>query len=775
MTMRTTNTIGLALLAAIACKGDDAASTSGGAIEQTAQDVDRWAATPATAPAPDQAAALEPMKKEAEERADVKYKVGGKGAASGYGKLDGDEDGKDKNGDPKPGRGARPRPEGVTRSWFPETFLFAPLVVTDGTGAATHTVRVPDRLTTWRVLALGHSRTGAQGGALTSFLGTLPTYVDLVVPPTLVIGDQVRLPVQLVNTTNAPVATALTIAAENATLTGGSGVFTIPAEGSVVEYVTLRAERAGIVSIRAELGDADAVVRTIEVVPAGRPVRITRTGTLAAPRSLTIEGPAGADPATATARLLVYPGALALLRSELAVSTARSSVADDGYALLLAGRAPALLGALGDTADPVALRDLTIVAAQRVIRHARTLDVYRAPLLAEAALAHPDNPVLQRLGERAVGALVQGQRPDGTFGGETGWTLQRVLIATADGTRAVAAAKTTPAERQRAQRVAVLAAGAFERNADAVTDPYTSAAMLATGAVGGAFAETLRGRVREAIKATDDGAKYLEVGPGVVRTDGSAPSRAEATALAALALAGVPDAPLADLGATLLGSYDPHRGWGDGATNLVCLQAVLAIFKDPVPASVKVALAMDGAELATGALDRDAVREVMALGGAAPALAGGHTWTLTAEPAVPGLGYALTLEAFVPWEKQTVQAGLELALPATMTATVGRPAEIAVTAIAPSGMPLHIQQSLPAGVQVDRPSLEALVAAGTIERFDTADGTIDLYVPAMQPGQTFTARYRVIPTLAGTLRSSASRIEGGGHEFLVPPAVWTIK
>src|SRR6185503_8110236 len=102
------------------------------------------------------------------------------------------------------------------------------------------------------------------------------------------------------------------------------------------------------------------------------------------------------------------------------------------------------------------------------------------------------------------------------------------------------------------------------------------------------------------------------------------------------------------------------------------------------------------------------------------------------EPAVPGLGYALTLVAYVPWETQTVQAGLELALPATMAATVGRPADIALTAIAPSGMPLHIQQSLPAGVQVDRPSLDALVAAGTIERFDTADGTIDLYVPALQ-------------------------------------------
>ena len=40
---------------------------------------------------------------------------------------------------------------------------------------------MPDRLTTWRVLALAHSRGGAQGGATTSFLAgtTQPTPVWL--------------------------------------------------------------------------------------------------------------------------------------------------------------------------------------------------------------------------------------------------------------------------------------------------------------------------------------------------------------------------------------------------------------------------------------------------------------------------------------------------------------------------------------------------------------------------------------------------------------------
>ena len=662
--------------------------------------------------------------------------------------------------------------ETPTRSWFPETFLFEPLIVTDDNGNATTTVKVPDRLTTWRVLALAHSRTGSQGGATTTFLGTLPTYVDLVVPPFLVVGDEVKLPIQIINTTPSPVTSTLVLEAKNATVGNAGGPRTVPAEGSIVEYVTLKAERAGTIALKAGLVGTDAVVRTIDVVPSGKPITTTRAGTLAAPRTLTIEGPAASDPTTDRVRLLVFPGALALLRSELGVSTARSGIADDSYALLLAGRAPALLASLGDTPDPVALRELSIVTGQRAIRHGRTLDVMNATLLTEAALAHPNNPVLTRLGERAAAYLAEHQRPDGTFAGATGWTVQRVLIATAEATRAVGASSTN---RHRTQAVRAKAAGAFERNHAVVEDAYTAAAMLASGAVKGELADKLRERVLKGIADATDGAKYLTVGAGVVRADGNVPSTAEATALAVLALQGDPKAPLADLGATLLGSYSPIYGWGDGRANLLCMQAVLELFKAPVPADVKITLTMDGKPIAEGQLDRSKLREVLALEAAAPGIAGPHTWAVTAEPAVAGLGFSLALNSWVPWPKETVKQGLELALPATLVGSVGKPIDLNITAIAPSGMELHVQQSLPAGVQVDTPSLRALVEAGTISRFTTADGKLDLYVPALSPGQTFTAKVRVVPTLAGKLKSSASSIEAGGHRFDVPPTEWTVR
>jgi len=767
------------LAAAVACKGGDKAPAASGAAEHSkaSGSGDSWGPPPVE-PMVDQERSNEAMSLE-------EGKLGKKDGdrADGQFQMHGNAAGEDEApaADAPAQKGQGNQPEGLTRAWFPETFLFAPLVVTDDNGAATVPVRVPDRLTTWRVLALAHSRTGAQGGAVTSFLGTLPTYVDPIVPPTLVVGDDVRIPIQLVNTTDAAVTSALGISAENATVTGPQGVRTIPAGGSKLEYARLRVDHAGTVSVRVTLGDTDAVVRTIEVVPSGRPVVTTRSGTLAAPRTLTIPGEPGADPTTGRIRVRAYPGALALLRSELGVSTDRSGVADDAYALLLAGRATELLAALGDSANPEAIRDLSILTAQRAIRDARTLDVDTASLLAEAALAHPDNPVLQRLGERALDYLARAQRPDGTFAGGNGETVQRVLVATADATRAVRSATTattaTVADQQRATGVAVRAAGAFERNAIHVEDGYTAAAILASGAVTGSLADELRTRVLGSIKAADDGAKFLEVGDGVVRADGTVPSTIEATAFAVLALAGDPKAPLADLGATLLGGYDLVHGWGDGRTNLVAMRAVIELFKDPVPDNVRITLTMDGTPVVEGILDRAHIREVLALDAAVPApgLAGAHEWKLVADPPVPGLGYSLQLESWVPWQKQATQGGVELALPETVAAVVGQPTTIAVTAIAPSGMDLHIQQALPTGVQVDTPSLQALVDAGTITRFVAADGTVDLYIAALDPGAMFSAKYRVVPTLAGTLHTTASMIEAGATTFHVPPSTWTVR
>ena len=274
----------------------------------------------------------------------------------------------DAKGAPSDGELAAKPAAPVTRAWFPESFLFDPLVVTDAAGKATVDLTVPDRLTSWRVLALAHSREGAQAGAVVSFLGTLPTYVDPVIPSYLLAGDEVRLPVQVVNTTDKEVTQTLHLSAEGATLTGPDAEVKVAPGGNAVRFAQLDAKRPGPAMLKAVLGDTDAVVRTFSVMPNGRSVVLSRGGTLASPRDVKLTADADAEPDSAKVRLTVYPGALALLRSELGAAGGRGSTADDAYTLLLAGKAPDLLQSLGEKADPQALRNLSLLVGQRVIR-----------------------------------------------------------------------------------------------------------------------------------------------------------------------------------------------------------------------------------------------------------------------------------------------------------------------------------------------------------------------------------------------------------------------
>ena len=677
--------------------------------------------------------------------------------------------GKRRTGRGKDGLGTHPEQGAQTRSWFPETFLFKPLVVTDEQGRAEVLARVPDRLTTWRVLALAHSRTGVQAGSVTRFLGTLPVYVEPVVPPVLRSGDVVRLPINLVNTSQSPVTAALSVSAVGLTLTGGRHTVTLPTRGSAVRYVTLTAGRPTSARLLATLGSADAVVRKITTIPLGRPVTRTRSGTLAAPRELQIQRAAGADPTLGRVRLQVFPGALAILRSELASSGSRGGgLADDAFSLLLAGKAPGLLKALGDPPgkdDAKALRDLAMVSTQRALRHGRVLDTTSATLLAEAALAHPGNPILRRLGKRALDQIAAKQAPDGTCGGETGWSLQRLLVATADCVRAAGSMR----------RVVVRASGAFERNMGQIKDPYTAAAVLASGAVSGSLALRLRKLVIAALKTRGDGARVMTVPAGVVRADGIRPSEVEATAMAVLALVKEAKAPMADLGAAILAAYSPARGWGDGRASLVCIKAALKLFRDPIPANVTITLKRAGVTVVERALSRKRVREVVLLEAAAGAgAATTQQWSVAARPAVPGLGYALALTDRVPWKKEK-RAGVELSVTPPARPVVGQPASLLVRATAPGGRPLKIMLALPAGVQVDQKYLDRLVTRGTLSSYTATSATLQLSAPALPPASIFSADVRVIPTLAGTLHSGASSLGVAGIKLFVPQARWIIK
>jgi hypothetical protein len=683
----------------------------------------------------------------------------------------------------KPGASEVAVPSTPVRSWFPETFLFAPRVVTDDNGDANVDVLVPDRLTTWRVLALAHSRNGAQSGTLATLVSNLPVSVDVVVPPFLLSGDRVSLPIQVVNSTDKAISSPLVATAKGARLFGVSNSVRVDAQGSTTTTATLETPLPGEVIIEANVGGDDSVRRTIEVRSGGRPIRVEHSGTLAAQRAFKLPLEPGVLAGTTKATLTVFPGALAILKAELQSAPNRSSVDDDAYLLSLTGRAKALGEKLGAPVDDTVLRRLTRLATQRAARRTVSPDLTSAMRLAPGALAHDPTTLLARNGEHLASFVARAQRPDGTFAGADGWPLQRLIVATADGLTAVRAAKSGDGAQRRAAATTLRARGAFERFAKQIDDPYTAAVVTASGAVQGEQLTELRALILKALVKRDDGSMVLPVPEGVVRADGTAPSEIEATSLAILALHDDPAASsaLPDLGASVLSAYRPGRGFGDGATNSVALDAVALLFADPLPHKVVVSLRINDKPAGSDVLEGKRLQEVMTLDSDIANVDGAAGNDLdvvvSADPSVPGLSYVLSVKAAVPWPRAPADAGLNLTVALEGPLKVGATSTVVLRAVAPGGSALKVTQGLPAGVDAVRSSLQQLVTDGVISSFELNDGVVVLNAPARNQGELFTARFKIVPTLAGALHTQVASAELAGlpgTAVYFPPSVWNI-
>jgi hypothetical protein len=678
-----------------------------------------------------------------------------------------------------------------TRAWFPETFLFAPRVLTDAEGNATIQARVPDRLTTWRVLALAHSRQGAQAGTVTTFPSQLPVSVDIVTPPFLVAGDRIALPVQLANLTDSPQRRPLNVRATGARLEGGSSTQNIPAQGTTSTTLWLQTSAPGTVAIEAGIGD-DAVIRSVDVVATGQPRRVELSGTLAAPRILQLSttDPQG-TPIAGSGKLAVrvFPGALAVLRSEQLAAPGRASVDDDGHLMGLSALLPSLSARLGTPVDDKALLRLRRLAAQRLARHALSPSVASATALAGGAVAHDPDSLLGRTGEHLVAFLAREQRPDGTWGGGGGITVQQLLVTTADALVPLQAAATAAGTaaglgddaraeaRRRATAATIRARGAMERLLPQADDAYTAAAVVMAGAVDDATRVVLQQKIMAAIVTDDDGTRRLAIDEGVVRADGQGPDPVEATARAIMALQDFPaaSAVLPDLGAFVLSSYRPGRGFGDGATNRVALLAVAEVFKDPLPQQVTVTVKANDVVIGTEVLQGDRLHDVLTVSGALATLGESVQVSLSSDPPLPGLSFVVGVDWSVPLAPPSAEAGLSLERELPKTLRVGVPVDVTLRAVAPGGQPMTVTLGLPAGVDAVARSLEKLQEGGTIDSFTVVDGTITLQVPARAQGELFVARVQAVPTLAGTVRERQVSVSVGGSEVFMPPMVWRIE
>lgn len=614
---------------------------------------------------------------------------------------------------------------GRARSWFPESFLWQPLVETGPDGTAVVAFTVPDSLTTWRILALAHDRDGQQTGAVATFDSTLPVYVDPVAPGWLYAGDQLSLPVQVTNHTARAVAGALTLEAEGPLVGLGTASLSLSPGATDVRALSLGASGAGEARLTARFRAGeheDAAERTVPVLPTGRPVVATAGGTLTDARPLTVPAADGADPSTQELEVVLFGGPLAVVQAELGRLAGGARPMDPAYGFALGARMEALAAAAGVPAPADALRKVRLLSWQRVVREARAADAgvaadllvsLRGELGVEAA-----GPVRTSL----VRALVDGQRADGTWGRRPSAPLQEVLAHTAWSARAL------PDD----QRSARLRAGAaLERFLHEVKDPYTAALVLATGLVDADAAAPLLATLGEGIRRRDDGAPWIEVPAGVVNPWGVPPAPAEGMAAAVLAL---PDgADRRDLAAALLSGWSAVDGFRAGRADALALEALAAALPTTT-APVTVTVLADGEAIASGRYDPSRPGEPLLLQ-ARPSP--GASLSLRAEPPVAGAAFVATRRSYVPWSEADRVAGVDVAVtPGRLVA--GQPGAVEVELLAPTGRVVTLELPLPAGTAVDA---AAVLAAN----------------PGLAPRQVVVRPDRVVLTSARFTAAAAQR------------------
>ncbi|HRC54510.1 MAG TPA: Ig-like domain-containing protein, partial [Kofleriaceae bacterium] len=143
------------------------------------------------------------------------------------------------------GGGAASAPIAI-RTNFNPLAAFAPAQKTGADGTAQLTVKLPDNLTRYRIVAIASSGEKNFGKGESAITARLPLMVRPSPPRFLNFGDTFKLPVVVQNQTDAPMTVRLAVRATNAALTDGAGrEVLVPANDRVEVQFPAAAEMAG--------------------------------------------------------------------------------------------------------------------------------------------------------------------------------------------------------------------------------------------------------------------------------------------------------------------------------------------------------------------------------------------------------------------------------------------------------------------------------------------------------------------------------------------------
>ena len=201
------------------------------------------------------------------------------------------------------------------RSYFPETLVWNPLVVTDAQGVATIDFTMADSITQWRMTSLAHSMGGLLGSSTDGLVVFKDFFVDLDLPVTLTRGDTVEFPIAVYNYLQTPQTVSLSVETGDWAELGSGATISVDLGPNEVKGVgvVLTARKVGwhpVTVTALSSGSDDAVRRLVQVVPDGTEVRESISGRLEGPVTKSFEFPETAIEGTPSILVKVYPGVM---------------------------------------------------------------------------------------------------------------------------------------------------------------------------------------------------------------------------------------------------------------------------------------------------------------------------------------------------------------------------------------------------------------------------------------------------------------------------------
>ncbi len=210
------------------------------------------------------------------------------------------------------GKAAGPEPPRI-REYFPETLLFEPALIADASGRASLTLDIADSITTWRMTAMASSATGALGSKETPLRVFQDFFVDIDLPVSLTQGDRVSIPVVVYNYLDGPQDVRLQFEEAPWFALDGAAEQTLNLQPEEVRaiYFPIEVKELGkhqltVFAYGSQMNDA--IRRSIEVRPNGEERNVTVSDRLTQRVEHAVTLPPDAIPGASTILVRIYPG-----------------------------------------------------------------------------------------------------------------------------------------------------------------------------------------------------------------------------------------------------------------------------------------------------------------------------------------------------------------------------------------------------------------------------------------------------------------------------------